>query len=177
MPARAPGTRPPLRAEAVHVDPVPEMAARPVADAPDPRPPATAAQIEQFLSRPQGNLRVGVLHPDVAQAIGAASREVQFSADTAEKQALRHPDLTAGDYAAVASIMAAPDLAVADAAGRVVLFKQVGRLLYAAVKRTADGGETYLVSLFRARAKDVVRLAKRGTILTGSVEALLKKGE
>ena len=165
-----PGQRLPLRAEAVEP---PHRAAAPRAALAPARPPASVPELQRFLHAPAGELPVGVLHPEVAEAIGAQDREVRLSAETAEKQLARHPDLTVHDYAALAELVAAPELAVADGERHVILFKRVGRLLLAAVKRTADGGETYVVSLFRAHPKDLRRIARRGRVLLGSLERLL----
>ena len=162
-----PGQHAPLRAEAVEPPPAKRVPGTPA------RPPASVPELQRFLHRPVGELPVGVLHPDVAKAIGAEDREVRLSAETAEKQLVRHPDLTVQDYAAVADVVAAPDLAVQDGDRHVVLFKRVGRLLLAAVKRTADGGETYVVSVFRAHPKDMRRMVRRGRVLLGSIEELL----
>jgi hypothetical protein len=169
-----PGQHAPLRAEAVQPPAATPAVRRPGAPA---RPPASLPDLERFLHRPQGTLPVGVLHPDVAEAIGAKSREVLLSADTAEKQLIRHPELNVRDYAALAEVVAQPALAVAQADHRVVLFRRVGKLLYVVVKRTAQGGETYALSLFRGHAKDVRRVVNRGTIILGSVKALLDQDE
>lgn len=158
-----------LRADAVDAPPALRRAATTA------RPPASVPELQRFLRDPVGNIPVGVLHPDVAEAIGAEQREVVLSADTAEKQAVRHPELTAHDYGALADVVASPQLAVLDRDGRVVLFRRVGRLFLAAVKRTADGSETFAVTYFRAGAKDVRRIIRRGQVLLGSAEAVAEE--
>lgn len=162
-----PGQHLPLRAEAV---PPPAPKRAPGAPA---RPPASVPELQRFLERPHGEIPVGVLHPTVAEAIGAEQREVVLSGDTVEKQLVRHPDLTVHDYATLPELLAAPDLAVQDGDRHVVLFKRIGELLYAAVKRTGDGQQNYVVTLFRTHPRDVQRIIRRGTILLGSDAALL----
>ena len=178
LPARPVGTRPRFTAEAVHVHPTDDIGAAPPRPAFTtlPRPPATPDQVQAFLQHPIGNLRVGVLNPDVAMAIGTKQREVLLSADTMEKQLEHHPNLTHHDYAALPQIIASPSLVVLDGDRRVVLLRKIGDLYYAAVKRTGDAQENYVVTLFRCRPGDVRRIAARGQVLSGSVEATPGRG-
>lgn len=93
---------------------------------------------------------MGDLPGALMRATDADSPEVRLSADTMEKQAYRHPEMTPEDYARLPELLAAPDLVVASASPRHSLFvKRLDRDLAAVVKRV-PGGSGYVVSFRRA---------------------------
>lgn len=113
-----------------------------------------------------GSAPIAVMPEDLATRLGAKSRMIKVSADTAEKQADHHPDLTPEDYGQLVELLGT---------GKVVGQTQDTHLAFvgqkqdqpwvAIVKRTADGNEMFLVSLYRAAsARYVRRLLSRGEI-------------
>ena len=109
----------------------------------------------QFLAASaQGSVRtdfpVAVLSVSIADALGAESRIVRLSSETAAKQAVRHPDIDPGDYANIQHILDGGEL-FRDGDRWVTGFAEVeGRLWRAVVKATRNGSEIYAVSLHRA---------------------------
>lgn len=108
----------------------------------------------------QTDFPVAVLRTVVADALGAQSRIVRLSGDTAAKQAARHDEVTVEDYAMVQYTL-----------DHGQWFKQFDRhaagfastengLWRAVIKATEDRLETYLVSLHRVRSRDL-RSARR----------------
>ena len=99
--------------------------------------------------------------PDrVREAIGGASRTVRLSAWTAAKQARRHPDLAPGDYARAGRILDTGEMFMEGTDRAMGFLEEDGRPWRAVVKATADGSETYLVTLHKARPYDL-RAARR----------------
>ncbi len=119
----------------------------------------------QFLvESAQGSLRtdfpVAVLRTVIADAVGAQSRIVRLSSETAAKQAARHPDIDPGDYANIQRILDEGEL-FRDGDRWVTGFAEVeGRLWRAVVKATRNSWEIYAVSLHRAN-KHNLRTARR----------------
>ena len=169
----------PLRAETVAPPKPPTPAAAPAGEGhrPTARPPASPAELQRWLRDPVGNLPVGQLHPDLAKSLGADTREVLLSPETLEKQQAHHPELTVHDYAELADLVAKPDLALAGRAKHITLIRRAGRILLSVIKATADGSETYAVTLYRIRPDRARKLAGRAKVILGSLQALLGKGE
>lgn len=127
--------------------------------APPPAPPP--ADVWRFVSEPSGEIPVGTVPSAVARALGAATREVRFSAESAQKNRLHHPELTEQDYARLVQVVARPAVMLAQDERRVLLLRSFGVLYVAAVKATSDRGALYLLSFRRAREKDERRLTRR----------------
>ena len=111
-----------------------------------------------------GDVAVAMLDDGAAGAIGARSRVVRLSGETAAKQAgrrrltdrdLGHPDVRAGDYALAQRILDEGEL-FKPHGRRIVGFVTVdGQLWRAAIKATGDGTEIYLDTLHKAKARDL----------------------
>ena len=98
----------------------------------------------------------------VAGAIRANSKVVRLSGETAAKQRLHHLDLDAEDYDLVQRILDEGELFEAQRARHAIGFIEVDDKLWrAVVKSTADGSETYLVSVHRAQAYDLGAARRR----------------
>ncbi len=95
-----------------------------------------------------------VLSAPVRGAIGARSRTVRLSTETAAKQARRHPDLEPADYARVQRILDQGEMFAGYERQAVGFLEENGRLWRAVVKATVDGSETYLVTLHKAQPRD-----------------------
>ena len=108
-----------------------------------------------------GDFAIGMLDDSVAGAIGARSRVVRLSGETAAKQAgrrrlterdLGHPDVRAEDYARVQRILDDGEVFRESDNSVVGFMEEDGRIWRAVLKATADGAETYLSTLHRVDA-------------------------
>ena len=115
----------------------------------------------------QADFPVAVLSAAVADAIGARSRTVRLSGETAAKQAVRHPDIAPGDYANIQRILDGGEL-FRDGDRRIAGFAEVeGRLWRAVVKATRNSSEIYAVSLHRANEHNLRSAQSRLERLAG----------
>ena len=91
---------------------------------------------------------VATLGASTRVAIGGRSGTARLSAATAAKQARRHSDLRPENYALVQRILDEGQVFLARRANHAVGFLEVdGKLWRVVVKATADGLETYVLSL------------------------------
>lgn len=108
----------------------------------------------------EGFLPIAVMSDDLAEAMGVQTRLLRFSQDTARKQAERHPDLEAEDYASLQRGLEQAE--VWRDGERLVLFVEGGeRAFRAVVKPTRDRSELYLTTLHRARPRQRRNAEKR----------------
>ena len=108
-----------------------------------------------------GDWPVGVVDQGIRAAVGAKSRTVRLSGETAAKQTGRHQDLRSEDYARVQRILDEGELFAARH-GRVMAFLEMDAQLWRAVlKVTGDRSETYLVSLHKAQPHNVEAARRR----------------
>jgi SPP1 gp7 family putative phage head morphogenesis protein len=117
--------------------------------------PAFAA----WYQAPQGTFPVGRLSRQAAEAMGAKRQTVQLSAATATKQAARHPELTAAEYARV---QAAIDHGrqIQDGARSLIYVLEEEQGYVSVVKSTGTGQAVYLTSFRRLSADQVKRDAE-----------------
>ncbi len=182
LPARAPTPamparpeRPPLRADAVHVDPrevrpedEPVLVQRgePQPTIPIPEPPvATPEAIQAFLRRPQGALPLASMPAELAQAAGLQDARAVLPAATVVAT-----KATASDLALLPELLAAPQLAVRQPDGSLVLLRRFGRLLLAAVR--TEGGVARVVTVARSDPTAAAELVQTGQLLLGSLAAI-----
>jgi hypothetical protein len=109
----------------------------------------------------------------MVEVLGAGTRQVLLSADTARKQAARHPDLEPEEYRVLPSLFRDGAVIQQDEQ-RLVFFEAPGERWYkAVVKATGDGQEIYLVSFQRMHSdagllrREFRRLLHTGTPLKG----------
>lgn len=112
---------------------------------------------------------MAVAGPTVAGAIAARSRTVRLSGETAAKQTVRHPDLRPADYAIVQRLLDDGEWFMARRRRHAIGFLEAGDQLWTVVvKATADGAETYLQTLRKAQAHNLVAVRHRlKPIITG----------
>ena len=84
-----------------------------------------------------------------------------MSGATAAKQAERHPNIEAADYALVQRIVDEGEIFQASPRLVVGFLEVDGRLWRAVIKATGDGTETYLQTLHLARDRDRAAAARR----------------
>ncbi len=101
-----------------------------------------------------GDWPVAALPEAVLSAIGARSRTIRLSGDTAAKQTVRHADVAPADYARIQRIFDEGEVFATYGNQAAAFLEQDGRLWRAIVKATKDGGETFLVTLHRAQHRD-----------------------
>lgn len=103
----------------------------------------------------EGDWPVAVTPAAAAASLNAQSHTVRLSSATATKQASRHDDVGARDYALVQRILDEGEL-FAGRDGRVIGFLESGGQLWRVVlKVTADRSEAYLVSFHKAQAHNL----------------------
>ena len=111
---------------------------------------------------------VAVLSAAISDAIGARSRIVRLSAETAAKQATRHPDVAPGDYANIQRILDGGEL-FREGDRWVAGFAEVEGLLWrTVVKATRNKSEIYAVSLHRANEYNLRSAQRRLARLAGT---------
>jgi SPP1 gp7 family putative phage head morphogenesis protein len=110
-------------------------------------------------------LPVAVLPPAIGAALGAGRRVPMLSATTAAKQLTRHPDVLVADYALVQWLLDNGEARLESGTHVVVMARIDGEIWQAVIKRTRDGRELYLVSLHRARPRNLRSFRERGELV------------
>ncbi len=139
-----------------------------------PRPLAAAAaswndpRFLRHLAGAEGADRpVATLGEAVARAIGARSRIVRLSSETAAKQRRRHPDIRPEDYARVQRILDEGELFREDTRAIIGFAKESGVLWRAVLKVANSGDEIYLVTLHRSKPRNLRRARNRALHIGG----------
>lgn len=116
-----------------------------------------------WYAAPSGSWPLARLPDADAQAIGAADgvRVTKMSAETARKQATRHPDIGAADYVAAQAVVdgATAKAVYADPNSgrkRVIYIQEEARFVLV-VKATEDGGELYVTTFYRIHRDEALR--------------------
>ena len=115
------------------------------------------------------------LAEQIQEAIGAETDTVWLSADTMEKQLLRHPEMTAEEYQLLPTLIAQPDAVLASGENRVLMLALLERVYAVVIKATADRQENYLLSFYRADPKSVRRVQRNLKLLLGSFDRLMSR--
>lgn len=116
---------------------------------------------EQFMAQPTLNFPMMVLDRPIADAIQARPSLAFLSTDTIRKQLARHSDLQLGDYRILPHLADRSTHRLRQSDRRMIfLYQEDGRWWRAALKSTADGSETYVLSFHRISADEVERLAR-----------------
>ncbi|GAB4257126.1 MAG: hypothetical protein Kow0065_06260 [Methylomicrobium sp.] len=123
-----------------------------------------------WLKSPEGFFRVMTVPTEIAQALGANTRQVVLSPDTLVKNRQHHPDLTDSDYAKLDQIGENPTIAVKDGNRTVVLVKQDSEIYWTAIKATQTGKALFLTSFRKSQESDVKRLLRKGQTVFGEWE-------
>lgn len=126
---------------------------------------------ERLIARQvQGAAPVGWVDDTIAAALDVVVRRVDLSADTVEKQATNHRDLTLGEYRQLPGLVA-EGLVVDDGSkSGLQIFglarDQDGtlRLYRAAVKRTGTGEALFLTTFHKARWRQLLAILERQPI-------------
>lgn len=129
---------------------------------------ARSGFMSSFLANPEGNIPVMRLSDEAAESIGASSRTVVLSGDSARKNLLHHPDLEAGDYEVLPGMGEKPDMILKDGDSKVVIVKQEGRIYTAAIKSAEKG--LYLLSFRKTNPKDVRKMIRKWPVIFGGLE-------
>ncbi len=124
-----------------------------------------ADTLRAFVKEPKGRIQVGSLNPPVMKALGTHSAAVLLSDETMAKQTEHHPDLSIDDYLRIGDMLAHPDLVLRYQDRRIHIVHRGDVTLLGVVKATAQGAENYLVSLRKARPKDLRRVLRQGKIV------------
>ena len=103
---------------------------------------------------------IAMLGRAAVSALGARSQIVWLSGRTAGKQRRRHGYLKAEDYALVQRILNVGEL-FQDRNGLIGFIEEDGRLWRVIVRTFNEGAETYLNTLHRAKANDLLTTRRR----------------
>ena len=118
-----------------------------------------------FIDSPQGSFPVAVLPQVALEAIGAKNQVAMLSQDTLTQHKAHPFKLGIDAYRLLPALGGVPSLIIQDGEQLVGLVYLQDEMYFALFERTADGLETYLVSLYRANAKAVERRIRRGTVI------------
>lgn len=127
-------------------------------------------QVESFAfwhNNPKGDFPVAVLADAHAAKIGAKTKVVHISPETARKQADRHPELSATEYLRVQDTISHGE-AIQDGLKTLVFILDAADGYVSVVKATQTGKALYLTSFRRLSAdeakrdKEILRLRKKG---------------
>lgn len=97
--------------------------------------------------------------------LGTETGKVWLSEDTLIKQLYNHPELPLATYRRIPQILNQADLVVQIDGLKIAFVRKDEEILKAVVKTTQDRGELYLVSLFSAKEKEMMRTRAKGVIL------------
>ena len=122
---------------------------------------------KHFAGKIEGDYPLAVIQREFADEIGARSRVVRFSKNTAEKQRMNHSDLVPNDYARVQRIFDEGKVFRRRNDDRHLvgfLTDESGRIWRAVVKRTKNS-EIYLKTFHKAQPRDLTRAEARLKII------------
>lgn len=117
-----------------------------------------------------GSAPVAILDRALGQRVGATAQVVRFSQETAVKQAAKHAEVEAADYALVQEALDHGTV-VQDGDTSLVFVHQGDTWWHAAVKATRSGRALFLTSFRRTTAADMQRAMKRGTVVRDGGDA------
>ena len=108
----------------------------------------------KWYEKPSGNWPVGRLRKDQAAAIGTEARTVMLSGETAGKQKLRHPKLSAGEYLYVQGAIERGEQIREGERNLVFILEEDG---YVCVVKSTVSGNGVFVTSFRRLSQDEAR--------------------
>lgn len=114
----------------------------------------------------KGAVPVAMVPDDLAKLLGAKTRVVQFSSDTAFKQKATHPELISDDYAELDKLIH-EGLVVTQGNNHLgFIGRDYDLPKIAVIKVTRNNSEIYLQTLYKpGSARYIDRFIKRGTII------------
>lgn len=108
-----------------------------------------APVFERFLSgRVEGEFPVAVLDEATQALLESQTCVVSFSQASAAEHAARHPEITVADYRKIQQMLDSGQI-YRQGDERLIYLWSDEKAYRAAIKRTADGGKNYLLTLFR----------------------------
>lgn len=127
---------------------------------------ATSWRVRRILDEgAPGSVPIAALDASLSTRLGSKTSLVSISDATVEKQQDRHPELKAEDYERLVDLLQAGKVVTQGDTHLAFVEKVVDLPWIAVLKRTRDGREMFLVSMYRsASARYVARLLERGEI-------------
>lgn len=122
-----------------------------------------------FLRKPQGNFPVAALEAAIADLVQAKNAPVYLSDTTLLKNRQAHPEILDDDYRLLPAIVNEGTV-VQIGDQKLSFFRRDGKLYKAVLKTTADGNESYVVSVFRTDDGEMRRDLKRGTLVRDAAQ-------
>ena len=113
-----------------------------------------------------GTVPISILDDTLRAVLDVDARQILLSDQTALKQAGRHPEITATDYARLEGLLRSGSVYQQDARNLVFIEKAEDLPWIAVVKATGEGHELFLTTLYRSSSgRYVRRLRQRGTVV------------
>ncbi len=105
---------------------------------------------------PFEQLVVGVISAEVKAMLASNSQALLLSADTVVKQLIKREGqaVDAATYAILQNILDKAQVVKVEGENKVAYWRQDGKIWFAVIKTTKDGGENYLLSLRQTNIKD-----------------------
>ena len=126
---------------------------------------ATSWRVQRIMDGAPGSVPIAALDASLSTRLGSKTSLVSISDATVEKQQDRHPELKAEDYERLVDLLQAGKVVTQGDTHLAFVEKVVDLPWIAVLKRTRDGREMFLVSMYRsASARYVARLLERGEI-------------
>ena len=125
---------------------------------------------------PKGDLPVAYLEREFAEALGSKTRLVRLTEYAADKQSTLHPDITAEDYRGLLPALSAAPVVVRQTRhqGRQVnnldMFVYRGNRIYKAVVGGVSERKMWLLTIHRAKNRDVAASVSKGRVIRDSRE-------
>ncbi|TBW58547.1 head morphogenesis protein [Marinobacter halodurans] len=125
--------------------------------------------LDQWVTRPDGELPAGVVDRRAQSALSATTQVVRLSPDTFSKQARQHADLAIDDYRQLPDIVSGGILIGQDDRTLVAFRSRPGdtrnRWWKVVIKRTGDAQRLYVVSYQKADDRELRRIRRQGKVL------------
>lgn len=117
---------------------------------------AGSSVFEKWYAKPEGNWPIAVLNEESAGKIGAKTKSVLLSPETAAKQIRSHPDLKASEYAFVQQAISLGEQ-IQDGANSLIYILREDNGYVTVVKGTKSGKAVYMTSFRRLSTNEVKR--------------------
>lgn len=120
---------------------------------------------QRFMEKPEGELPIFVLPPEIGAATRAQASVALLSAETMRKQLAHHPEMVLADYLDLPAIVADATLILQDRDSQFVIVREAdGRWRYVALKTTRTGMAAFILSYRFTSEADIARLLRKAGV-------------
>jgi len=117
-------------------------------------------EVDLWLKKPSGNMAFGDAPQNIAEMIGAKTKQMTLSEYTMKKQLKNHPELLTSEYLMIEQMLKEGEV-IRQGSNKVAVVHQSDKRRIVVVKATADGQEIFIATLFRIKNDREVRRLKR----------------